>query len=214
MKKMVICLFLFFAIFFTCSCQPKTEVQELTAKKLISREWRAPSYPPKKPEFRKRKSIVSSDPYREIWLSNMGFLSRFYLDINGDKIPELFLGWNESSDGTSYVVYKFVKSNYLYLGYVMFDSIQLLENKHFGNQDLMVYIRTGILENGRQRGILQVYEFDGMSYQVAREMEIELEAAIEEHLFTPNRSIRNVKHPKGELLWSPKEDEAYFNLVK
>ena len=217
MKNKILCMLILFCIPFCVSCQVNSDSQ-LIEKKETSREWSETKKQPPMPDFIKKSSIVISDPYKDVWNAKNNykdFLSRFYKDLNHDGIPELFIKWNESYTGEYYVIYRILKSNYLYLGSILFSSFQLLNSDHFGNQDIMVFSKSGVIDNGKQKGWLEIYESNGLTYISLKELKIDLVSAIQEKLLTPDKTYTLIKHPIGNtLFWSPKDDDKYRKMIK
>lgn len=215
-KSKILCFFVLICLLFTVSCQTNTDIQTVEKKEMI-REWKDVSTQQYSPSFHKKNTIIVSDPYKEVWNSKENYkiyLSRFYKDINDDTIPELFIKWFEGT-GASYVVYRILKTNYLYLGSISFSSFQLLDNSHFGFKDIDAFLPTEIKENGNQKGSLEIYEFNGLYYSSKKKMDIDLKSSIKEKIFTPDKTYTLIKHPIGNtLLWSPKDDDKYRKMIK
>jgi hypothetical protein len=180
-----------------------------------------------KHEFPTNKSLITKDPYKDIWETETSpgiyryrpFLARFYKDLDKDGIPELFISWSGGSGGNNYVIYKITKGDYYYLGNIFIYNLQILTTYHYGMQDLIAFWRLGAYEDGSLDGALTLYQFDGTKYKEIKYKNTSLNYAMKNNIFKPD-DINIEKHPNTDnsnpdkLQWSPKDDDKYRNLIK
>lgn len=92
-------------------------------------------------------------------------MTRFFLDVNNDGAPELFLSANSliGNGGGQFHVFKKKKEGYAYLGIVFCfpGGIDILPAKRHGFHDLRTCSRLSA-----QQCDLTVYAFDGRQYAV------------------------------------------------
>ena len=160
-----------------------------------------------------------NDPYKYIWENNPKmFLGRFYLDINNDKIPELFLSVGGGTGGTGFEVFTINKHGYTYVGYIFFDTLKVLPDKHNGFNDLLVFIRGGNIGEGiGDIGKLEIYMYDNKEYNIVKEINHEV-SRIEADKYMINYIHHSLveMHPydfrneeKNKLIWKPEDDNKY-----
>ncbi|MCE5223094.1 hypothetical protein LLG10_02745 [bacterium] len=181
-------------------------------------DWKEENYKQGDPDFKKGKSKIVSDPYLEIWNAEVKesigvyrlYLSRFYKDLNGDGIPELFLSWFGGTGGRQFLIYQITKDGYRYLQNMFMYSLEVLDENHNGYQDIQVFARLGAGPGGgTTNGSLSRYEFNGEYYISKKSMEITEEHASRANLFHPEQNNRE-EHPSIDTLhWSPKDDDPY-----
>jgi len=201
--------------------QPANEPKDEEEVKETIPEWEEKSEQ-FQPDFKEGASKIVADPYKEVWNAelneNIGayrpYMSRFYMDANGDTIPELFLSWYGGTGGRQYLMYQITQNGYLYLGNISIYSIEILSAKHQGFHDILVFWRLGRAASGETYGALSMYEFDGEYYLEKKSMEITEEKASRLDLFHPDQENRE-EHPSNDTLrWSPKDDDQYRKIIK
>jgi hypothetical protein len=109
-----------------------------------------------------------TDPYKYVWDNDEGSVSglvRFFLDINGDKIPDLFVG-AKSLMGTGGGVFHVFTLNqnheYTYLGKIDVNpgAIQMLSSVHHGIHDIKGYWHMSAFD-----GDLNQFAFNGKTFE-------------------------------------------------
>ena len=216
MKKHI-CLLILLTLLFSTSCYKKQGAKP-PVEKVQKSEWTNAHHDPTEPDFRIVKSKFVKEPYKEIWDYSDKYkkhLSRFYQDIDGDYIPELFIHWNDIHNNSSYLLYKITSDEYLYLGSITFWSCEILQTTHFGYKDIQIFCSEGKSESNEELGFLTLLEFNGKSYIPQKSMDITLQLSVELNLFHPIAQLKIDQHPnKGKLLWSSKDDDNYRKMIR
>ena len=207
--------------------QAPAEIEKTNQEKKnpTKHEWISTDRKPWTPDFRKNKSLVLMDPYKDIrdyylekGLENFTF-NRFYKDFDGDSIPELCLVWDKGSGGINFTIYRILRGSYLYLGNISSYSYQVLKTTHFGYPDIMVFWRLGTGGNSDINGALSYYEYDEQAYTDVKSIDnILLSEAYEEFDFAPN-DADDFDHG-GSIYatnsdqWLTKDDDKYRDMIK
>jgi len=127
------------------------------------------------------KIPMINDPYKHVWASDDGGIAglvRFYLDVNNDKEPELFVAAKAQVNLGGGVFHVFRKNgkSYTYLGklpYVRPEFIEVSYPGHNGYADLKTHIRQGANQNE-----VLTYAHDGKSYVLWKQTEVKNPADI------------------------------------
>lgn len=122
------------------------------------------------------KPTMIPDPYKHVWGNDEGGIAglvRFYLDINNDKKPDLFVGPKSllgTGGGSFHVFVKNAKDGYTYLGRLPMirpEFTEVISPGHGGYADLKTYVRKGFAE-----GDVLTYAYDGSSYVLWKQTQI------------------------------------------
>jgi hypothetical protein len=224
MKKRILCYGLLVFLLFSTSCQKKVAqnpIIKISSKASVEQvqksEWHNSSYDSTEPDFRIVKSKIVNNPYKEIWDYSdeyKKYLGRFYKDIDGDYIPELFIHWDDIHNDSSYLIYKISSDQYHYLGSITFWSWEILQTKHSGYKDILIFSSKGKAENNEELGYITLLEFNGKSYVPQKSMDITLQQSVDQNLYHPLTLLEVDLHPNGnKLLWSPKDDDNYRKML-
>jgi hypothetical protein len=162
------------------------------------------------------------NPYQTIWGEGKGpavfQMSRFYLDITNDNIPELFLCDSRGTGGGSYSVYQVTKPGYKFLVHLGTGSVHVQPDIHNGFNDIICIWREGdneysfvLMENNGEEYVVKK-SFLYKSYQQANDEGLFLKSIHstekETYHYLENENDLYVLH------WSPQDDDKYRKLIK
>jgi len=151
------------------------------------------------------------DPYQKLKeeYKEMGYhyLSRFYLDITGEGVPELFIMTYGGTGGSSYLVYQIEPDGYLFVGEMHFRTLHVLHEKTHGFHDLIFTWRGGSVDR-----YLTLMQFNGYEYQEIKNM-VATEDDYEEILTLDSPYLMKVDMEAEQLgetfHWSARDDDKY-----
>jgi hypothetical protein len=152
------------------------------------------------------------DPYQKIkkQFVEMGydFIERFYLDIGGNRAPELFIQFQRGTCGGWYYVYQIEPDGYLFVGEIFIYYLNVLHTKSNGFHDLILGQRMGAGD-----GRLVLLKFDGYEYKQHRDMRVNIDEVDSEFLSTDHPDLLD-KDYSNEVLgetfhWSVRDDDKY-----
>lgn len=115
--------------------------------------------------FSGEKSLVK-DPYKFVWDAEgqVGGITRFFLDINDDGQPEIFVGANAliGNAGGEFEIFQKSGAGFIHLGAIFThpENLNVLSSKHHGFRDL----RTCAHYNADSCD-LGTFEFNGSKYK-------------------------------------------------
>jgi hypothetical protein len=156
--------------------------------------------------------LFERDPYQKLKdkYKEMGYhyISRFYSDITGEGIPELFVMTSGGTGGSSYLVYQIEPDGYLFVGEMNFRGIAVLRTKTNGFNDLIHLWRLGDGE-----GSMSLLRFDGYEYKKQRSMWVPINEVYSEFLTKNHPDLLNEDFTTeylGEVFhWSVRDDDKY-----
>lgn len=151
------------------------------------------------------------DPYQKLkeQYKEMGYhyISRFYLDITGEGIPELFIMTYGGTGGSSYLVYQIEPDGYFFIGEMHFRTLHVLHEKTHGFHDLIFTWRGGSVDR-----YLTLMQFNGYEYQEFKNMVV-TEDVYEEILTLDSPYLMKVDMEAEQLgetfHWSARDDDKY-----
>lgn len=156
--------------------------------------------------------IFERDPYQKMkkQFDEMGydFIERFYLDIGGNRAPELFIQFQRGTCGGWYYVYQIEPDAYFFIGEMFIYYLTVLRTKSNGFHDLILGQRMGAGD-----GILVLLKFDGYEYKQHRDMRVNIDEVDSEFLSTDHPDLLD-KDYSNEVLgetfhWSARDDDKY-----
>jgi len=217
--KLVECIILLSCILFSASCQKKqlvtTPLTVQSPKQVISNsDW----VEEEKGEVIDAEDLINpekksnhvDDPYKEL-VERGVFLRRYYKDLNGDNIPELFLPCNLGSSSVTYLMYRITKNGYDFIGKANFLFFQLLPAKHYGYFDFQGFVQSFTKEGSYHVGGLYLYVFDGITYKENKTIDYIYNENNHDQVFNPIQLDEDLKPPNT---WSPKDDDKYRRMIK
>ncbi len=142
-----------------------------------------------------------ANPYELVWQHEDGAaegLTRFFLDINDDGHPDLFVAANSSIGNGSGAFHVFLRSggSYRDLGLLPLEpeALELLESKHFDIHDVKTCAHSG---GGRYQ--CSIYEFDGTGFRAAASGDV----AAPQVLAELHPAHLTVERTGAQLDWKP-----------
>lgn len=145
---------------------------------------------------------VISNPYKYVWDNDEGDASglvRFFLDVNGDKIPDLFVGAKSliGNGGGVFHVFTLNRNHeYNYLGKIDVhpQAIQMLPTVHNGIHDLKSYWHLSAFD-----GDLNLFAFNGKTFEKTNSKRIKFDDFAK--TISPEKISTEDSGPK--LTWKP-----------
>jgi hypothetical protein len=175
--------------------------------------------PPDYDSFEKKYNI--DNPYTYVGSSQL-VVGRFYLDINSNNIPELFICSELDSGKPNVIFFEIDKTYYRYLGEINFHTLKVLPTKFNGMHDLLIYTNTNYLNNVGEIGAVSIIQYNGTEYKPIKSITHEISwvslikylksGYISQYRYIPD--VINYKFNKTVKPLSPADDEKYRKRIK
>lgn len=164
-----------------------------------------------------------TDPYQVAWdTADNQAIARFYLDINQDEIPELFLSNQINSCISVYKIYQIKKEGYLFVSDINTLDLRVLQTSHFGFCDLLCSGHYKPSNDQLEMDIDYFYlEYNGEKYSLKKQF-YTLDEVKQSDLKIDTTSVeykidyhqRNDDKIWDTLKWSPEDDQTYRDYLQ